>query len=163
MNYEELRTFIHYIYGISARINYLRNVEIPLKNKIEVNSAGLSALDKINNNPEKNMSELSEMIGVTKGALSQLATKLQQKGLLVKEKSEDNAKTIYLRVTDEGSQALEEYYVLHDALYDGFEEILSHFNENELEKIYEFICETEAFLSDYSKRNMEERISAARE
>ncbi|MDD5934539.1 MAG: MarR family transcriptional regulator [Clostridiales bacterium] len=150
MKQNELRQFIHKIYYLAGKIHLIRNIEIPLEIGIHANSATLYALNMINLNPDLKMSELSRKIGITKGAFSQMAKKLEQKELITRSKSMENSKDIYLIVTDQGKQAAEEYIRLHDKLYQGIDTILNQYNETEQQTITEFLNKTNQFLEVYT-------------
>jgi DNA-binding MarR family transcriptional regulator len=51
-----------------------------------------------------NMTELSNQLGVTKGALSQMVKKMVKKNLVVKTHKGDNEKEVFLELTDFGNQ-----------------------------------------------------------
>lgn len=157
MKYKLLRHFMHSIYGISGKIHQIRNSDILIKRDLKLNSAALSTLDVISRNATNNMSEISSLMGVTKGALSQMVQKLEKKELVIKYKSEHNAKEVFLRVTERGNEVLEEYRVLHDHLYQGISEILSQYREEDVRKITEFLEKTNCFLNSY-KKDMEKYL-----
>ncbi|MDF2657377.1 MAG: MarR family transcriptional regulator [Paenibacillus sp.] len=57
--------------------------------------------------PQK-AAELADLLCVTSGAITGLADKLIEKGLVGRERSEDDRRVVYLRITDPGKQVLEE-------------------------------------------------------
>lgn len=61
----------------------------------------------------KTMTELSELLQVTMGAVSQTAARLEKKGFIVRQRSESDKRCIVARLTPEG----EKLYVSH-AAYD---------------------------------------------
>ena len=56
-----------------------------------------------------NMSSIANRIGITRGTFSNNVKKLMEKGYLEKYQEEGNSKNIYIRATDEGMKAYEEY------------------------------------------------------
>nr|MCR5347735.1 MarR family transcriptional regulator [Fretibacterium sp.] len=70
-------------------------------------------LTYIEDHPGATSSDLVKYWDKTKGAISQVLTRLEQKGLISKEKTKDNGKTIHLYVTSEG-QRLSEAHKLYD-------------------------------------------------
>lgn len=74
--------------------DYDTGVPLYLKEKLTIQAIG--------KNPGINVTRLAERMGVTKGAVSQTATKLVRKKLVRKTYSEDNAKEIILQLTDSG-------------------------------------------------------------
>ena len=145
----KLKAFLHKIYNISSRVHQLRSKDITLTLGIKLNTAALSTLNVISQNPEKNMSEISTTMGITKGAISQMVLKLEDKGLVQKNRSENNDKNYFITLTPTGEQALNEYYQLHDQLYEGMSNVLSHYQKEEIEVIWKFLCETSCLMDSY--------------
>ncbi len=61
-------------------------------------------LDIVGDDPGLNLTEFAKAAGVTKGAISQVVSKLERKGALKRFKSGDNEKEIRLRLTQLGEQ-----------------------------------------------------------
>lgn len=59
-------------------------------------------LDKIGDNPGVNITEFARAIGVTKGAVSQIVKKLENKGFIRRFKSSTNDKEVFLEITTTG-------------------------------------------------------------
>ena len=66
------------------------------------------------------MYEIGAILGLTKGAVYQMAVKLEKKGLIKKTKSKDNARDIYLELTAEGQYIDKEQ---HQKKLSGFGEV----------------------------------------
>ena len=56
------------------------------------------------------VTELARESGVTKGATSQLVSKLVKKGLMVKEPDPENGSKVILRLTELGKRASDNHY-----------------------------------------------------
>lgn len=149
MEEKNLKSFLHKIYNISSRVQQIRSTDIMLNAGTKLNTAALSTLDVISQNPDKNMSEISIIMGITKGAVSQMALKLEKKRLIEKNKSEHNDKNYFITLTPKGAEALDEYYLMHDRLYHGMSEVLSHYQKDEIETIWKFLCQTNQFMDSY--------------
>ncbi len=59
-------------------------------------------LDRIGEKPGMNITDFARELGVTKGAVSQVVKKLETKGVIRRCKSEDNAKEVFLELTEAG-------------------------------------------------------------
>lgn len=57
--------------------------------------------------PQK-AAELADILCVTSGAITGLADKLIEKGLVERQRSEDDRRVVYLRISDQGKLALED-------------------------------------------------------
>ena len=67
-------------------------------------AAEIHMIKCVKENPNRHMTALAEVLGVTRGAVSQIAMKLEGKGMLVKERDEDSSLRRILRVTPEGER-----------------------------------------------------------
>lgn len=66
-------------------------------------------LDKIGSQPGVNVTEFARAAGITKGAVSQVVSKLERKGFVRRYKSGTNDKEVFLELTREGR----ELYIKH--------------------------------------------------
>ncbi len=64
--------------------------------------------------PEKNLTAIASHLGVTKGAVSQMARKLEKKGVVKKVGFPGNKKNLMLELTDSGRKAFEWHRSLHE-------------------------------------------------
>lgn len=162
MKQEQLKDFIYTIYNISGKVHQIRNMNIWLANGLKVNTAILYTLDVIESHEGCNMSEISRLMGLTKGATSQMANKLEQKGLIRKEKKSGNGKDIFLSVTDEGRDALDLYYEYHEKFYVSIFDIISQYSEEEEQVICDFLNQTSEFFNQF-KRNVDTLVEENRD
>jgi len=149
MENRKMKDYLYKLYNISSRVQQIRCTDIKLGASIMLNTAALSTLDVIQQNQDKNMSEISSIMGITKGAISQMALKLEKKGVIQKHKSEYNDKNYFMRLTPKGMQALEEYHSIHDRLYHGMSEVLSNYQKEEIEVIWKFLYQTNQFMDKF--------------
>jgi len=61
-------------------------------------------LDKIGSHPGVNVTEFARSAGITKGAVSQVVSKLERKGFVRRYKSGENDKEVFLELTREGRE-----------------------------------------------------------
>ena len=64
-------------------------------------------LDKVGENPGINVTEFAQIAGVTKGAVSQVIKKLENKGLVRRYKKGGNEKEVFIELTQEGKAVCE--------------------------------------------------------
>ncbi len=97
----------------------------------------LQLIKAINNHPNYNISDFSEMFSITKGAVSQTTNKLVDRGYIRKFKYEDNKKEVFLKLTDKGK-------IVYDGAYASYSDIINNIIEfagedgSNLKAIYEF-------------------------
>ena len=63
-------------------------------------------------------SRVAQKLGITKGAVTQIADKLVKKGLIEKYKKPDNKKEVYIKLTRDGEIAYESHRLFHKQLAD---------------------------------------------
>ncbi|WP_232697801.1 MarR family winged helix-turn-helix transcriptional regulator [Brevibacillus daliensis] len=67
-----------------------------------INMMEVHTLTVIEENPGITVTEVALEWNRTKGAVSQIITKLEKRGLIIRKKEHDNAKNVHLYVTDRG-------------------------------------------------------------
>ncbi|MDY6903733.1 MAG: MarR family winged helix-turn-helix transcriptional regulator [Thermodesulfobacteriota bacterium] len=102
-------------------------------------------LDAVSKNSGCTITELAAIKGVTRGAASQLVTKLARKGYLLKTKEADNDKSVRLFLTAKGEQAA----AAHDRLHRGFFEMyLSNTSPDQLRALNAILKTMDEFTDD---------------
>lgn len=101
----------------------------------------LRLLDLIDQNPQKRAGTLSEALGVTKGALAQVAKRLTDKGLIEEYNAEGNRKEKYYRLTALGEEARAGHIRHHDQSIGRMKSYLCSRSEDEKRVLTEFLKE----------------------
>ncbi|WJE53443.1 MarR family transcriptional regulator [Bacillus cereus] len=93
-----------------------------------------------------NVTAITADMGMTKGAISKICTKLFDKQFVEKMKMLDNQKEIFFRLTDSGN----EIYMAHEKLHQQAEEkwllLLNQYTEEELSVIQRFVKDVGSHL-----------------
>ena len=74
----------------------------------------INTLEIIGKFPGINLTQLAQKRGVTKGAVSQIVSKLVKKQLVTKNQEPDNEKAVLLKLTDAGWVAFENHEKFHE-------------------------------------------------
>lgn len=80
---------------------------------ISLHYTEMAFLDVVAQNPNANVSRISELLGITKSAVTQTCTKLAQKELIAAMRREDNKKEKYFRLTPLGEQTRAGQLLMH--------------------------------------------------
>ena len=80
-------------------------------------------------------SELSEKLGITNGAVTQVADKLLKKKLIEKYKKADNRKTVYFKLTKEGIVAYNNHEKFHASFNEKLAAYLNSLSKKEFDAI----------------------------
>lgn len=149
---EIIHSLIEDYYAVANRTNQLKNKAVSFNGTPSINTASLHLMETIGNHPDANTTELADLLGITKGAVSQMATKLQGKGLLEKQKTCGNAKEVCLILTPEGENLRQEHDKLHRELYEELDFLMKDFSATDIGKIHSFFRKIELYMDEYAKR-----------
>jgi len=95
------------------------------------------------------VTELAEDIGITKGAVSQMVTRLAGKGLLVKEPAPENRARVMIRTTDKGHTASENHLEFHRTHDKVFLDYLAGLNDEEYAHVKEVAEQLNRWMDEY--------------
>lgn len=98
----------------------------------------IHTISVICNHESVNASELAQIMGITKGAITQVVNKLIQKGLVEKYNLPGNKKEVYFSLTESGRIANEAHCRYHDRIHGRVIEYLDKLNKEKLEAIEQF-------------------------
>lgn len=141
---------IEQFYSIVNRTNQLRSLPVCLEGCQPLNTAALHLIETIGTYECINMTEISAKLGLTKGAVSQMAAKLVAKGLIIKTKPPHSEKDVYLSLTSEGMNVFDAHNRLHKELYADLSVLLEDFTEQDLERISLFFRKVETYMDEYA-------------
>ncbi len=112
-------------------------------------------LDKIGDNTGMNVTEFAAAAGVTKGAISQLVTKLEKKGIVRRYKKSTNDKEVFLELTKSGQEVYKKHKKINERTIQPLNEELSKHSDEEVEFLLNMFKWFNDFL-DLSRKQMEE-------
>ena len=105
----------------------------------ELYHSEIHMLQCIAENPELHISGLARLLGVTRGAVSQTAKRLERKGMIVKETSPDDNKKVVLRLTPKGQTAAASHKAAHIKYNALISDILAGSNAAQLQFLTDFL------------------------
>lgn len=145
----DLRQLIESFYQITGKINKMRNSLISFDGTEPLNTAAIHLIDVIGKHPDYNATQIAEVLGNTKGAVSQMTAKLEHKGLIKKQKSGSNEKELTFLLTESGRRVFDGHEKLHAELYRRLEEILGEFSAEDVEKIKKAFAAIDDCMTEY--------------
>ena len=110
-------------------------------------------IDAIGPGEGLNASQISKKLGITNGAVTQVADKLVKKKLIEKYKIRGNKKEVYLRLTAEGKIAFENHKRFHQELSDRMLEYLDGLTEEQMDALFGLMEIIDRYLPDLDKEN----------
>jgi DNA-binding MarR family transcriptional regulator len=111
-------------------------------------------LDQIGDYPEKNITELAQFMGVTKGAISQTVKKLENKGIVYRYKGDQNEKEPFLELTETGKGVYEKHKEVNQRSIIPLYEELKKYSDDKVYFLVEMFKWMDTFL-DESKIKMQ--------
>ena len=112
----------------------------------------IHTVQAIGEHPGINVTELADLMGVTKGAVSQTVGKLAGKGLVRKTHADDNAKEILLNLTERGQTGFRNHQKMHMAMLDTVREFYGDRLEEKLQAFASVMRDLNAILAMYEER-----------
>jgi DNA-binding MarR family transcriptional regulator len=112
-------------------------------------------LDKIGDNAGMNVTDFAATAGVTKGAISQLVTKLEKKGIVRRYKKSTNDKEVFLELTKSGQEVYKKHKEINEQTILPLNEELSKHSDEKVEFLLSMFKWFDDYL-DSSKKKMEE-------
>ena len=92
-------------------------------------------------NPDGNVSALSERLGITKGAITQMADKLLKKELIEVVRREGNQKERYFRLTERGEAAKRAHERFHEQTNRELCRYISTLDDRETDAVFRFLAQ----------------------
>jgi len=110
-------------------------------------------LDKIGDNPDMNISELAHLVGVTKGAISQVVRKLEIKGVVRRHKKGSNDKEVFVELTKAGKVIHEKHKAINQETVNAICKQLERYSDGNVESLVSMFRWFNTFL-DLSREKM---------
>jgi len=115
--------------------------------------AEIHMIKSIKENEGIHVTGLAELLGVTKGAVSQIIMRLQKKGMIVKDTDPRNLSRLVLRLTPKGEIA----YIHHEKLHQEFDglvnEALEDASAENITFLKKFLSSLEREIDDFENDN----------
>lgn len=132
---EQVKMSFRELYNKMAWLNKLK-MEESLK---DYKSSEVHYIECIGRNIDSNVTKLAESLYMTRGAISKLAKKLINKGIIESYQKPENKKEIYFKLTEKG----QEIYKLHEKLHKEFEErdkiVFEQVTEEQFDSMLNFV------------------------
>lgn len=115
-------------------------------------------LDAVAANTDLNITEHASALGVTKGAISQIAKKLEEKGFVRRYKKGGNDKEVYLELTSQGRKIAESRKQLNEETMKPLLDELSRHSAKEVDFLVNMFRWLDGYF-DESRKQMEAKAT----
>ncbi len=106
-------------------------------------------LEAIANHPDKNMTELAELRGLTKSTISKTVRKLEKHGMIRRYRYVDNNKEFYFKLTPLGRAAFDGHYAYHEKRSQHTYNCYNTYSTEQKKLILAFLRTYVEYLHDY--------------
>jgi len=98
---------------IMNKASAVEKVPVDIGHGILLYASEVHLIDMIGRYPDEGVSRIAFRLGITKGAVSQTAKRLEEKGYLERTMREENRKTVILKLTERGREAFAWHRAYH--------------------------------------------------
>ncbi|MDJ0829127.1 MAG: MarR family winged helix-turn-helix transcriptional regulator [Desulfobacterales bacterium] len=110
-------------------------------------STEIRLIEAIGDNGETDsVTELANLLGVTKGAVSQNLKKTEKRGLTTKDEDPENLSRSIVGLTSKGKTAYYAHKHWHETMDGGFKHYFTEMNQAQLDFLHEVLSKIETFL-----------------
>ena len=118
---------------------------------VRLHRAEIHTIQAIGENEGINPTKLAALMDVTKGAISQIISKLKEKKLVKKAFADENAKEIRLYLTEKGRVGFKNHSFMHMKMYDTVKEYYGPDFEEKLIEFYSVMEDLNSILKILDK------------
>ena len=109
-------------------------------------------LDQIGDYPNLNVTELAAVVGVTKGAISQVVKKLETKGIVRRYKKSSNDKEVFVEMTKTGSAMYRKHQAINDETVTTLSKELGRYSDDKVDFLIKMFHWFNSFMEHGSEK-----------
>jgi DNA-binding MarR family transcriptional regulator len=149
MDDQLIHDFIDQLARISHKFNELEKIPVDLGTGELLYPSEIHVIEVIGEKADITITEISVRFGITKGAVSQVINKLNQKGYIQKVRREENGKEIDLFLTAKGYQAFGAHQKLHQSMDEEIVKLMGSFPDEWLGHFHNIFIQIERHVDKY--------------
>lgn len=111
-----------------------------------ITQAAIHTLEAVGKNNGINVTELAKKLGITKGAVSQMISRLIKRGLVSKNRLADNEKEVAINLTEKGWEVFNRHEEIHEGVFKEFMKNLGDFGDLEVNALKKVLDTLEGHL-----------------
>jgi DNA-binding MarR family transcriptional regulator len=147
--FEELMQTLSWV---MERLEMLINRHMNFGTGQKLTSAEIHTVETIGKNPSINVTDLAKIKQVTKGAISQMVTRLVKKDLVRKTSFSDNSKEVIIELTRNGWIAFKGHEETHRNIFQIVRKKYGRNFDSEVSKVMEGLDSIESILDEIQKQ-----------
>jgi DNA-binding MarR family transcriptional regulator len=141
-----------YVTKINNKLKKLEKKSIDFGTGGKLYASELHTIEAIGNKYGNTVTELCNLFGITKGAVSQIISKLEKKQLIIKERNRDYAKEINISLTEKGWLIFKSHKELHSEMDVKFLSFMKTIPEDQLNTFLSILKEMEKYIDEFMKK-----------
>ena len=143
------RELIEKFYRLMNKFKELENMPYEFSTGETMYPSEIHTIEAIGKNSGINITELAKKLCITKGAVSQMITKLKNRGFINKVRSVDNDKEVLLILTNKGEKAFDGHEKFHNAMNVDLTDYLSDIKKEQIDWLKTAFDKVEFYIDQY--------------
>lgn len=143
---ELIPLFVSQFLRIVNKYSQMHNKAMPFGIDIKLLPGEIHTIEAIGRHEGVNITGLAQILGITKGGVSQMVSRLSRKKLVAKTRVPGSDREVRLVLTELGRKAYQGHMDFHSAMYDDFAKDLNHAGENEINMFREILGKAENYI-----------------
>ena len=136
-------------YRVVNKINELEKMPYDFGVGEKLYPSEIHTIQAIGNNSGINVTELAKKLGITKGGVSQMVSKLKKRGFINKVRHMENDKEVLLILTQKGRQAYEGHEKFHNEMYMDFMQYMSDISPEQIDMFRNILEKVDFYVNQY--------------
>ncbi len=136
-------------YRIINKINELEKTPYDFGVGEKLYPSEIHTIQAIGNNSGINVTELSKRLGITKGGVSQMISKLKERGFINKVRSMENDKEVLLILTPKGKNAYNGHEKFHSDMYLDFINYMDDISQEQIDVFIKILEKVDFYVDRY--------------
>ncbi len=147
-----MKKYIDSLDRLANRYFILARATVDFGTGEKLTASEIHSIEAVGNNKGITVSKLSVILGITKGAVSQMIGKLERKGYVSKARPTDSWKELELSLTVKGEKAFRGHVAFHRKMESAMLEEIEKYSSQEIESHLELMKKIEGQIDRYIAR-----------
>jgi DNA-binding MarR family transcriptional regulator len=136
-------------YRVANKINALEKMPYDFGIGETLYPSEIHTIQAIGKSTGINVTALAQKLGITKGGVSQMISKLKKRGFINKVRSMENDKEVLLILTPKGQKAFDGHEKFHYDMYMDFVEYMSDINQEQIDMFKTVLAKVDFYVDQY--------------
>ncbi len=137
---------------VNNQLSEIQQKPLKLENGTIVSTSQLHFIDAVGRYPNINVTGLSEVLGLTKGAISQQFPRMIRDNYVIKSSTLENKKEIYFSLTEKGNEIFLYHESLHKDLYEDIMKALEDMPESSMKVVESVMDKVSNSIIEYQEK-----------